>query len=123
MINWERLKRVHDILPFKAKGTLYRLGATGDVIETVKLVEVGFKMPRRQNSQSNEYGPMITKSAEIRLRVTDLGDFVPIEADVIHVVDAKRKIDSWWRLDSVDNTLATARYVCQAGPHSALRVS
>lgn len=122
MINWERLKRVHDILPFKAKGTLYRLAATGDVRQTVVLTEVGFKTPKRQNSQSNEYGPSIIKSAEIRLRVTDLGDFVPTEADVIHVVDAKRKIDSWWTLDSVDNTLATARYVCMVRPHSPLRV-
>lgn len=116
MINWSHLKQVHNILPFKARGTLYRFGPMGELIETRKLSDVGFKMPKRQNSQSNEYGPSTIKSAEIRLRVSDLGEFVPIEADVIHVVDPQRKIDSWWRLETLDNTLATARYVCTAVP-------
>jgi len=116
MINWSRLKQVHSILPFKAKGTLYRVGPVGAVIETRNLSEVGFKMPKRQNTPSNEYGPITTKNAEIRLRVSDLGEFVPIEADVIHVVDPQRGIDSWWRLETLDNTLATARYVCTAVP-------
>jgi hypothetical protein len=88
----------------------------GAVIETRNLSDVGFKMPKRQNTQSNEYGPITTKNAEIRLRVSDLGEFVPIEADVIHVVDTQRKINSWWRLETLDNTLATARYVCTAVP-------
>lgn len=116
MINWSHLKQVHNILPFKARGTLYRVGPMGAVIETRKLSDVGFKMPKRQNTQSNEYGPITTKNAEIRLRVSDLGEFVPSEADVIHVVDPQRKIDSWWRLETLDNTLATARYVCTAVP-------
>jgi hypothetical protein len=70
--------------------------------------------------QNSEMGPSLQKVAEIHLYANELGDWVVKENDILHVVDAEQKLDSWWRVESVGHELLNTRANCTCKPVTAL---
>lgn len=118
-VNRAWLATRYRMIPGLVSSTIYRMSVEDLVTASQVVLKVRFKSVKVVEKKS-DFGPTLQKMAEIHLYANELGTWVVLENDIIHVVDAEQKLDSWWRIDTVDYELLNTRAKCMCNPTSAL---
>lgn len=118
-VNRAWLATRYRMIPGLVSSTIYRMSVADLVTASQAVLKVRFKSVKVIEKKS-DFGPTLQKMAEIHLYSNELGTWVVLENDIIHVVDAEQKLDSWWRVDTVAYELLNTRANCMCNPTSAL---